>query len=552
MLDARPEPARMPALARRSERIEHRAVGGVSDRVHREVEARVGAAARELSQLLGAQQRLAEAGVGERRRASQAVREPSVPSANALTGPMRSQSSPRPLRRPSATISPSRSAGSDAQTRSVRLRAPFSRCQAASPPSRWKSWIPVSPRACASRMPFATAVSSSRSSGAGIAAAASQAAVSRRMPVGLPDASRSTTGAVPTGSRVERRRREPGRVVIVRPEQHRTVAAGGVECLAVRRRVARRPAVRAPARAEHPAVGARGGVGRGGQHLRVRPRRREVEPPERERPLEEVHVGVREARHDAAAAQIDALVRDERAIALAHVDAPSDAVARDRDRARERKPGIAGAHAAVVEDHAAEGSPRRRSSSLSSARAPAPASGRGDRTPSRGVPGRPGAGRARRRPARAGGRSRLSQRHGPERAPRRARERRAGTARAARPRARARRERARPGRAVHVAARAAGGAGLGRPARAVAPRPRARRAPGGLLPALPAAPARSRDGRLHAGAVVGALAQERVGARAHPRRLRSDEGRDRARAGAARPRHARVRRARRGSPTTCA
>ena len=131
----------------------------------------------------------------------EAVREPSVPSANALTGPIRSHSSPRPLRRPSATISSSRSAGSDAQTRSDSRRSAFSRCQAARPCSRWKSWMPVTPRACAARSPCATAASSSCSPGGGMAAAASQAAVSRSTPVGSPDASRSTTGASAIGRR---------------------------------------------------------------------------------------------------------------------------------------------------------------------------------------------------------------------------------------------------------------------------------------------------------------------------------------------------------------
>ena len=127
---------------------------------------------------------------------------------------------------------------------------------------------------------------------------------------------------------------------------------------------------------------------------------------------------VGEARHDAAPAEVDALVGDERAVALAHVDAAPDAVARDRERARQREARIARAHAAVVEDHAAEGSPSPRSVAIVCVRAAAPASGRGDRSPHRGVPARPGAGRPRRGARRAVGRPRLSQRDGAERASR--------------------------------------------------------------------------------------------------------------------------------------
>ena len=65
---------------------------------------------------------------------------------------------------------------------------------------------------------------------------------------------------------------------------------------------------------------------------------------------------VREARHDAAPIQVDALVGDTRVIALAHVDAAADDLIGDRQRTHQRQPCVPGAHAAVVQDHVAEGS----------------------------------------------------------------------------------------------------------------------------------------------------------------------------------------------------
>ena len=217
-------------------------------------------------------------------------------------------------------------------------------------------------------------------------------------------------------------------------------------------------AARQPAPISQPSAPA-GGAGRGRQHLGVRARPGEIEPPERERPLQEVHVRVGEARHDAAPVEVDALVGDERAIALAHVDAAADAVARDGERARQGERRVAGAHAAVVQDHAAEGSP-----SLSSASV---------------LPPPPPADELARRIAafQAG-----LQRDGLDAAlivqsadlvylsgtaqnahlvvPA---DGRAAAARAPRPRAGAGRERADPRRAVHLAARAAGRARVARP-----------------------------------------------------------------------------------------
>ena len=552
MLDARPEAARRPALARRRERVEHGAVGGVADRVHREVEARVGAAAAPRRAARSALSSGSPSPASANGSSIEAVREPSVPSANALTGPMRSQSSPRPLRSPSAMISSEPLGGErrpDAQREAARRRC--SRCHAREAVLALEVVDPGQ----SARVRLAHAVRDR--------ARRARARPERGSPPPRPRprsrgarrwarraASRSTTGAVPIGSRSSAA--EESQAVWWSCAQSSTGRSPQAASSASRcgsGSPAGQRSARQPAPITQPS--ARGAAAAAAASTSACERvAREVEPAERQRPLEEVHVRVGEAGHDAAAAEVDALVRDERAIALAHVDAASDAVARDRDRARERKPGIARAHAAVVEDHAAEGSPRRCSPSLSSAPCCRP------RLP----PRRSRAVSRRSRPAcvrdgldaallvQAADLVYLS-----------------GTAQNAhlvvpasgeplllvrRDLERARAESAlEPHRAVHVAARAPRGAGLGRPARAAAPRPRARRAAGRLLPALPRAPARSRDRRLHAGAVVGALAQERVGAGAHPRRLRADAGRAWSSRRSCSCPAARVRRAQRARPS---
>ena len=268
-----------------------------------------------------------------------AVREPSVPSANALTGPMRSHSSPSPLRSPSAMISSSRSAGSEAQTRSDRRRSACSRCQAASPLLA----LEVVNAGHAPRVGRAQAVhdglvelalAQRRNGGGGIPGgglAQHPGRLARR--VALDD----RRGA--DRQQRERSRGEPGGVVVVRPEQHGSISAGRVQRLTVRLRVAGGPARRAPPGTDQPAVRARGGARGGRQHLGMRARARQIEPRQRERPLQEMHVRIREARDDAATVQIDALAGDARAIALAHVDAAADAVAGDGERPRQRQPG---------------------------------------------------------------------------------------------------------------------------------------------------------------------------------------------------------------------
>ncbi len=72
------------------------------------------------------------------------------------------------------------------------------------------------------------------------------------------------------------------------------------------------------------------------------------------------------------------------------------------------------------------------------------------------------------------------------------------------------------------------------------------------LSSLLRARARCRPRRLHAGAVVGALAQERVGGRAHPPRLRADPVGDGVRAAGARSRPPRVRCPQRARPSHAA
>ena len=181
-----------------------------------------------------------------------------------------------------------------------------------------------------------------------MAAAASQAAVSRRTPVGAPASSRSTTGASAIGRRASAA--EDSQAVWWSWAHSSTgrspqAASSAARCGAGSPAGQRSP--RQPAPISQPSAFAGAAAARG-EHVGVRARLREIEACERERPLEEMDVGVREARDDAAAAEIDALVGDERAVALAHVDAAADAVARDRERAYERQPGVAGAHAAVV------------------------------------------------------------------------------------------------------------------------------------------------------------------------------------------------------------
>ena len=471
----------------------------------------------------------------------EAVREPSVPSANALTGPMRSHSSPRPLRSPSAMIVVQplgRERGPDAQREPAARRA--AAATRASPCSRWKSWMPGH----AARVRLAHAardrlVEHARPGGGESPPRRPRRPSRAARRWAAPAASRSTTGASPIGSRASAA--DESQAVWWSCAHSSTGRSPQAASSAL--------AVRLPGR--RPASAPRASPRRSASRRRRAPRPRRPPAPRRASASPRGRAAPSDSDHSRKCtcasvkpgttqrpSEVDALVRDERAIALAHVDAAADAVARDRDRARERKPGIARAHAAVVEDHAAEGSPRR--CSVAIVRAAVPASRRGDRAPSRGVPGRPGARRPRRRAARAVGRPRLSQRHGAERAPGRAGERRAAAARAARPRARARRERARAASSRSASLRALPrGAGLGRPARAAAPRPRARRRcrPPSYLRYRELLPG-AEIGRLHAGAVVGALAQERVGADAHPRRLRADAGRDGVRAGAARARHA--------------
>ena len=69
-----------------------------------------------------------------------------------------------------------------------------------------------------------------------------------------------------------------------------------------------------------------------------------------QRPGDEVHVRVREAREDAAAAEVHDLRRRERRLVSA--DAAGDPVACDRERPRDRQRGVECPDDAVLEDHA--------------------------------------------------------------------------------------------------------------------------------------------------------------------------------------------------------
>ena len=258
-----------------------------------------------------------------------AVREPSVPSANALIGPMRIHSSPSPLRTPSASASSRRSAGSEAHTRKASAPSADSRCQAANPPLRWKSWTPVSPRRWASRTPLRTAASSSGSLGVGAASQRANASCSRRRP------------GAPSG-----RLGGHDRVPVVRRDGHRAATACDLERLGLERR---RELVAHRVR-EHPAV-----AGAGLAQLRVdvvgAGRCGEIGLLARQRPLEEMHVRVVESRGHTAPLQVDSLGRDGRPIALANVHAARNACASNGDCACPRQTWVACEHRTALEDH---------------------------------------------------------------------------------------------------------------------------------------------------------------------------------------------------------
>ena len=96
-----------------------------------------------------------------------AVREPSVPSMNALHGPTASIRDPKPARSSRSRAAGSMSSGNDMTTRSRRRRSASSRCHTSRPPLRWKSCTQTTPRALAAAMPSTTARLRSAAVGSG-------------------------------------------------------------------------------------------------------------------------------------------------------------------------------------------------------------------------------------------------------------------------------------------------------------------------------------------------------------------------------------------------
>ena len=222
VLDARPQPARLPS-ARASPRARPARRGWRASPIactarSRPASAQRPARSRSSSALSSASPSPASANgssIAGRARAERAVGE-RLDGADAQ--PLVAEAAAQPER--DDLVEPlGRERGPDAQREAAR--SAFSRCQAARPCSRWKSWMPVTPRACASRMPvrdgrveLALARRGDRRGGVpgrGLAQHAGRLAGR----IALDD------GRAADRQPRERRRREPGRVVVVRPEQHR-------------------------------------------------------------------------------------------------------------------------------------------------------------------------------------------------------------------------------------------------------------------------------------------------------------------------------------------
>ena len=141
--------------------------------------------------------------------------------------------SPKPERRPSSAALATCSCGIDCQTRSVSAVIAPSRCHRRSAPSHPSlSWTEVTPRALASLRPTRIASRYSPSGTVTWRALNCQAASSRRIPVGSPASSRSTTPPATSRSppaRCERGRVQPERVVVLRDQRGRDVARHRVE-----------------------------------------------------------------------------------------------------------------------------------------------------------------------------------------------------------------------------------------------------------------------------------------------------------------------------------
>ena len=150
----------------------------------------------------------------------------------------------------------------------------------------------------------------------------------------------------------ERRRVQPHRVPVARGQRGRDVACDRVEhlpCRLDRTATSRRSRQPRP-RSQPPGGTDPTAAAHALDRLLERLRPLEAHLVLRERPGDEVDVRVREARKDAAAAEIDDLRRRERR--LVRADAAGDAVARDRERPRDRQRGVERPDDSVLEDHA--------------------------------------------------------------------------------------------------------------------------------------------------------------------------------------------------------
>ena len=171
---------------------------------------------------------------------------------------MRSRSSPSPERKPISSRRPTKSYGSDCQTRSVSGPSSASRCQKRGAPSQPSlSCTAVTPRDAAIAEPLAHRVHELVVGREQVAVAEQPGGLlaqdARRLAVAvdLDHASVDPELAVCLG---ERGRVEPERVVVARHERGRRIAGDRVERLA-RRLDGGRPVAAAPAASAEPATG---------------------------------------------------------------------------------------------------------------------------------------------------------------------------------------------------------------------------------------------------------------------------------------------------------
>ena len=338
MLDPRPQPTGLPALAGGGQGIQDGAVGRIADGMHRELEARVRAPARQIEQLIVPEQRFSAPRIGER------LEHPGGARAERAVGERLDGAEAKPVVAETAAqaerddlVEPlGRERGPDAQRQA---------CARRSAAARRRGRARAGSRGCPSRRARGPRAGRSRPPRRARSRAAPGS--QRRHPTPPSRAAR------PWAHPRHRARR---------PARRRSAAARALP------RTARRCGDRAPRAATGRSPQAASSASRCGPGRRrasapsASPRRsasrsrraaapprppstsacervaREVEPPERERPLEEMHVRIRESRHDAAAAEIDALVGDA---ASGRPRARRRPRRCDRPRSRARAPGAA-------------------------------------------------------------------------------------------------------------------------------------------------------------------------------------------------------------------